>query len=449
MNKTHFKHVFFRGLGSALIELQSCGDPQKFSDIVLYGCVHNTTYDIQCEGDRGWYLYQAAKLAGDKEAVETAVIQRFFKIREDEWLFNQLTSILYRFAADGGKDARAALYQQYENMLAELSPERSKIRGMYRTYPRRDMFDWLCVWLTSLDGWGAFKRILRDVCETLLPKDEDCFFSEWFYDNSKDKFGKKRIDDYLRKQSGQSPNIRIYYEKAKAWDTYVYSEQPIPTFEEVIAAIDGQEFQGRGIVMRFARNASSEELEKLATAAINETDAKIQFELLWPFRRFASFSFPEEFLLRLSASDDDSLRDVAFDIMGRNPSEKTRQLALSLIRSGNDVENGISLLAKNLRPEDEAVLCEAVKMFPVRRDGESWHSAFMAAKDGLKAMRGKPKTDILEYIYHNTFCGSCREHVVWLMHKKKALPADILLECQYDSYSDTRAFAERVIKYNK
>jgi len=111
LTKKQFKHDFFCGLGSALLELKACESPQRYYDIVLYSCLHNTTYDMQCEGDRGWYLYQAARLVGEKEAIESAVIQKFFQIRENYSLFNQITSILYHFAMEGSETARAVLYQ--------------------------------------------------------------------------------------------------------------------------------------------------------------------------------------------------------------------------------------------------------------------------------------------------------------------------------------------------
>ena len=77
MNKAQFKHDFLRGLDSALIELNSNCNPKQFREIVMYGCLHNTAYDMQCEGDRGWYLYQAAQLVEDKEAIVSAIIHKF------------------------------------------------------------------------------------------------------------------------------------------------------------------------------------------------------------------------------------------------------------------------------------------------------------------------------------------------------------------------------------
>ena len=441
MTKKQFKHDFLRGLGSALIELQSNENPKQFYDTVLYGCLHNTTYDMQCEGDRGWYLYQAAQFIGEKESIESAVIQKFFRIKEDHWLFDQLTSILYNFAADGSEAARAALYQQYDILLNELSPRKRKNNG---TYPRRDMFDRICVWLTSLDGWSMFKRIVRDISEILLPKDGDCFFSEWFYGNSKGKFGQKRTEAYLHREAKTSKFIAAYLQKAQEWDNYVYEKRPDPTLEEVIAGVGGGRFRGRGLSMRFCRNANSDDLEKLFQIAMAEQDLTRRAELIWGFRR-APALIPEEAITEMLQSENKDIRDTAFYIMGSNPSPKTRELALSLIKSGEDVENGLFLLSKNPRPADDLVIYNIAKSFTVRHNERDWHGVFMDVKDSIEVMRGKPKTDILEYLYRQTLCGTCREWIVRLMHKKKVLPIDILRECRFDSNSDIRKFAERVM----
>lgn len=440
MNKAQFKHAFLRGLGSALITLRSDSNPKQFREIVIYGCLHNTTYDMQCEGDRGWYLYQAAQLVEDKEAIESAVIQKFFQIRDNDWLFNQYTSILYNFAMKGSEYARSALYQQYENMLKELSTRKRKTNRLYR---RHDMFDWLCVWLTSLDGWSMFKRVVQDVSEILLPKDIDCFFSEWFYDNAKGKFGKDRVDKYLLKQSKKSQLVRVYYEKSKKWVNHVYEKSPIPTLEEYINTAINKNARILGLSLRFSKNASREDLDKLAQLAIEENDPEIKVNLLWPFRR-VKYPFPTSVLLELSKSDDENLRDVAFNIMEKNPLSAYREYSISLIEQKKDVINAISLLARTFRPEDEPLLLNIVKSLPITYDDGNWHAAFMDIEDGIKYMRGKPKTDILEYLYRNTLCGSCRERIVRLMHKKKVLTKAILQECGFDSNSDIRAFAEKI-----
>ena len=446
MTKKQFKQDFLRGLGSALIELQSSNDPKKYEEIVIYGCLHNTTYDMQCEGDRGWYLYYAAVLAECEETVENAIIQRYFHIGDADNLFIQYSSILYHFAINGSEAARISLYKQYEIMINELSPRKIK---RSRIYPRRDMFDWLCVWLTSLDGWSSFKKIVCEVSETLLPKNVDMFFSEWFYDNSKEKFGTKRIDNFLQKQAERSPFIETYYEKAKEWDRHIFTDdRPILTLEQLLIEIEEYGSYGRGLAMQFARNATTEELGMLAQAVMDEPNISKKVKLLWPFRIINNFVFPEEYLSELLKIDDERLRFLAIKIMGKNPSPEARELALMLIRSGKDIENGLTLLSKHFRSEDEELLYAAVKSFPVRYTEYSWHSAYIAARDCMESKHGKPKTDILEYLYRNTLCGSCRESIVRIMQKKRILTETILKECQFDSNDEIREYVEKIIKRN-
>lgn len=440
MNKAQFKHDFLRGLGSALIELRSSCNPKQFFDIVMYGCLHNTTYDMQCEGDRGWYLYQAAQLVEDKESIEHAVIQKFFHAGDNYWLFNQLTSILYNFAIEGSEIASAALYQQYGNMVNEFSTSKRKPNG---TYSRRDMFDCLCIWLTTLDGWSMFKRVVQDVSEILLPKDIDCFFSEWYYDNSKGKFGKKRVENYLQKQSKKSQSMTVYYKKSKEWDHHIFEKHPVPTLDEFLKMAFDKNSRTRGISLLFAKNASREDLDKLVQSAIEEPDPGIKVNLLWLFRQ-VKYPFPSSVLLELSKSENENLRDVVFDVMKNNPSPVFREYAFSLIERKEDVPNAISLLTRTFHPKDETFLCSMVKSLPIKHDDDIWHDVFMKIEDGIKHMRGKPKTDILEYLYRNTLCGFCRESIVRLMHKKKVLTIAILQECRFDSNSDIRVFAERI-----
>lgn len=439
MTKTAFRKNFLRGLGSALLELQSSDDPSRFYDAVLYGCLHNTTYDMQCEGNRGWYLHQAAKLVKNATTIERVVSDKIFCIRKDSRLFEQMASLLYNFAADGSDNARKTLYQQYVSMLQELA----KKRKSDTPYNRHDMFETLCVLLTSLDGWKAFKIIVLDVSEILLPRNVDFFFSEWFYVASKHKFGEKRVESYLQKQAEKSLHMHNYYEKAKQWNNHKFEEPPIPTLDDVLSAKNGLFESMRYLAYRYAKNASPEELEKLAQVAMNETNESVQIDLLWAFRRFVKYPFPEEFLLKLSKSGSEELRGLTYDIMGQNPSPRTRELALSLIKD-NKTADGISLLVKSPLPEDEFLLFDIVKSIPVHKDKAEWHSLYMDVQDGIEAKRGKPKTDILEFLYRNTFCGVCRSRIVRLMHKKKQLPDKILKECFFDSNNDIREFVGRL-----
>ena len=441
MTKKQFKYDFLRGLGSALLALKTCKNPQQYYAIVLYGCLHNTTYDIQVEGDRGWYLYQSALLV-DRDSIEKSIIKKYACFFKDYWLFVQLTSILYYYAEDGSELARTAIYNKYNFLLGKLA---RSIPAKRTTFLERDMFEWVCVYLTSLDGWSAFKKIVKEISEMLLPKDSDCFFNEWFYSNAEGKFGDKRMEAWLQKQAEKSEYIHAYWQKAQEWNHFIYEKTPLPTLEDVIASVDGEKFHGRGIAMRFARNASPNEIEKLVEFAMHEPDTSKKAELLWGLRK-SNYPFSNTFIMELLQSENKDIRDTAFFIMENHPSPQNREYALSLIQKGEENINAISLLSKNILPQDEQLFCNAIKAVPIKYGEGDWHSAFRSAEDGIKKLRGKPKTDLPEYIYRQTYCGFCRECIVRLMHKKKILTESILSECQYDSNSDIREFAERLLK---
>ena len=393
---------------------------------------------------RGWYLHQAAALVGG-DAILNDVIERYFRGFSDDWFFDQLTSILYHFAANGSQSAENALYDKYDFMLKHMT--RVNIKKRKRYHPDRDMFNSLCIWLTDLDSWGAFKTIVNDMSEKLLPMDADFFFDEWFYDNSKNKFGQKRVENYLQKQAKRSEAIKIYWEKAQEWDAHVYEKRPEPTLDDVIAGVDGERYRGRGLSMRFARNASPEDLDKLLQTALAEQDLQKRAELLWGLRK-ATTSISENIISELSKNENEDIRDTAFYIMENNSSPKMRDYALSPLQNGEDIINAISLLSVNIRPKDEQLFCDAVKSIPVKFSECDWHGTFMSAEDGIKNLRGKPKTDLLQYTYRETYCSCCRERIVGLMHKKKVLSDEILQECLYDCNLDIQAFAKRIAKRN-
>lgn len=57
--------------------------------------------------------------------------------------------------------------------------------------------------------------------------------------------------------------------------------------------------------------------------------------------------------------------------------------------------------------------------------------------------------DVLIHAYKNGECSYCRSKIVIAMAKSDVLPDKILFECQYDSYDETRRYAQRLMKRRK
>lgn len=446
MTEKQFKHSLFRGLGSAIIMLEQCPNKNQYRDIALYACLHNTTYDMQLEGDRGMYLFNVIEVLGDFDLFEHSIIDEFKNIEADIWLFNQLTSLLVIFAQKGSEKAPKALYEKYELLLDKIE----KRRNLKSQREEREMFEWLSVWLTSLNGFDAFKKAIYDLGRNIAKGKADFFSFDWFYANAQHKFGKKRIEKYLSKQANKSVEVKAFYEAVQMFDNRKYEDAPKPTLEEVVQNAykvqDGKTYPCRSTTKRFARNANKDELKKLADMALSESNINAKAELLWVFR-WSNYSFSDETLQELAHSENKNIRNTAFVIMRQKPSEKMHDHALSVISDGKELEKGIELLCENFRKEDEKLLFDAIKRVKIN-NARAWHGAYMAVETAFKKGRWKPQTDILKYVYENTLCSRCRFRIVELMNQHQVLTSQILDECLLDSNSDIRDFAKRRIKSN-
>ncbi|HEY9059527.1 MAG TPA: hypothetical protein VIO64_03340 [Pseudobacteroides sp.] len=443
MTKGQFKEAFRRGLGSAYLELKNSKCPEEYKDIVLWCCLHNTCYDMQCEGSRGTYLYNAISLYEDKSFFEDAIIKNFEKKKLDTWLFDQLCDLLYQFANDGSKHAREALYKKYDVLFTLLSRKR-KIGSICS---ERDNFEWLCVWLTSLDGFRAFKRIVEQIGKFYInTTNPNIIFMDWFYSNAKNKFGKKRVDNYMHKNAAKSKSVAAFLNEIESFGSEKPQVITQPSLKELLeACYEPSVYHGRGVAIRFSRTASLEELSELAKIAVTETNPEIKLKLLWAFRK-KPFPLDESYVFELAKSDNESIRDVAFDMMSQLSSDRIHDYATFLIKGRKEVANSLSLLCRCYQPGDESLLVDGVKGLPVSYNNGLWHGVYMDIEDLLKESSCRFELSMFMHMYKQTLCSSCRSSLVQTMYKRKILPVEVLEECLYDSYDDTRKFAAKKLR---
>ncbi len=321
MTKTQFKEAFKRGLGNSYIALRENNSREKYRDIVLWCCLRNTCYDMQCEGGRGFFLYNAICLYEDKGFFEEAIIQKLKKKNLDTCLFDQLSELLYLFALDGSIKAREALCEKYNTLLGLISPRNRKVK---------DNFECLCTWLTFLDGFPAFKSIVNQLGEYALRK-RDTLDMDWFYLNAKNKFGEKHVDTYLQKGSVKSVNVEAFLNSVSHTKVQNNLFFDSPRLEDLIEA--SRERRSRGLALRFAKIATEDELIKLAKHCIEETNLEVKLELLWTFSK-VRFPLDEQYIFDLAENDNRSIRDVAFEMMKFLPSNLIHDYAIQLIKQG-------------------------------------------------------------------------------------------------------------------
>ncbi|BBI35588.1 hypothetical protein KCTCHS21_49870 [Cohnella abietis] len=380
------------------------------------------------------FLYNAISLFEDRSYFEEAIIQKFMQKNLDTWLFDQLCELLYLFSVDGSIRARESLYEKYNTLLGLLSHRTNRVD--------KDNLEWLCVWLTTLDGFPAFKSILQQLGEYAFRK-SDIVDIDWFYFNAKNKFGDKRVDTYLQKNAIKSDYIKSFLNSIS--QTKIQNRQGIdsPTLEEVIKA--SREKRSRGLALRFAKVATEEELIKLAKYSIEEINLDIKLELLWTFRN-VRFPLDEQFIFELAGNDNESIRNVAFEMMQHLPSDTIHDFAINLIKQKKELANALSLLCFCYKSEDETVLLEGIQSLTISYEDGGWHGLFMDVERLLVNRYVKINPSVFIYIYRQTLCSYCRHTLIHKMFKRKILPQEILEECLHDSYEDIRKFAVRKLK---
>lgn len=90
---------------------------------------------------------------------------------------------------------------------------------------------------------------------------------------------------------------------------------------------------------------------------------------------------------------------------------------------------------------------EIIKKFDgltIDRDNESeWHGVFIDLLKAAENGADLPKS-ALEFIYNNSLCSCCRNDAVKAMNARGWLTEDIIRECGFDSYADTREYVKKV-----
>jgi hypothetical protein len=444
MNERTFLHQLRRGLGSAIVELQENQQPQKYKEILLRCCLKDIGYDVQIEGTKGEYLYTAICALGGKDEFEDAIIDAFMK-RLDYRLFQQLADILCLYAEDGSEKAKNALRIKYQSLAKQLLRQKT---FPYR-YSEHEQFEYLMIYEVDTYKWSAFKKCIADASHiSMMRKDDACDDYDWFFAHCQRVFGKERIERYFDEILKKMPEskafiVAINESRRMREENSRLRVEPEVTLESYISRAGESEndryayIRMRIVAMRLSRQSNQDDLKKLVSIIIDEQSDEIKARLLQVFRT-VDFPADIDILINYAESGCERLQDSAVDALERFKDKRIHDLAVKFITSGN-LDAGLSLLVKNLKKQDEALLRVHIlssKKMP--------HAVQQGIRDIYSKRRSKSCGDILEHVYRYGECTFCRADIVRAMWKSRVLRADILNECLYDSYDETREMARRI-----
>lgn len=443
MTDKEFLHQLRRGIGSAIIELKQNDNREKYKEIVYRCCLKDIGYDLQVGGTKGYYLYTAISALGcEDEFLE--VITKAYLERLPHGLMQQLTDILLSYVQDGSSKAVTVLRDKYNQLKEKLTKQKD---FPYR-YCEREQFEELMIASINIGKWKAFKQCVDDAGYIIRArKDDKCSNYDWFLDSAAIQFGKDKVWKYLNDASSESQNMRSvvseYQNIELTQENHQAALQPV-TLKFLIGEIQKHPLNQRpfgiiGCCMRFAREANKEEIFDLAKYIEAEDNDFIRTQLLRVFRK-VDYPLNKEYLIGLAYLNNLELREAAIEALARFKGEQIHDLAIELLEAG-DTEFGLTLLKENWKKADDPLIRKLVL-----KSQRVPHHMQIGLRDIYSKHRSSTCGEILIHAYRNGECSFCRSEIVTAMGKNGVLTDKILLECQYDSYNETRKYANRLIK---
>lgn len=454
MKKSDFRQLLGSGYGSALIFLKNCNAPMEYARQIEYCCTHNTCFDMQCEGDRADYLFEAICLTGQESYFLESIMRRLENERNlDDWECQQMISILVLYRRKGYPAATEFLDRLYERKLSELSTGK-KHPNRYR----RDGFENLCTVLSDEDE-SYFGRTVNNVGKYLTEyPNSDMFSLEYFYM----RFLRDKGKEYSRKLLKDVPR-----EYVKAFDNAFYDPEhflfrrypkskpaklPPPSFDRLMECLNGDEdIRKKQLTTRlFAKAANEADLKRLAELMLSEKDGEKQLIMLGAFI-FRPFPLDSDKLFRMFESGSEEMREKLFYVMCNitDNEELVKKYAaeeLSKLPKNADSElmaAALSAYVSKVKVQDAKYLISVLEN--TNFDEHQLHMLYGEIEKAFRRYPTRKAKEILAYIYSRMSCTFCRYYVIKAMSKCRCLSDKILEEACYDANPDTRAYAEKLL----
>lgn len=427
MTQKQFKEDLLRGRGCCFQAVKI--EPEKFYKEVLWACRNELAFDAQCEGTRAWFLYQMISCYENRGAFLNTTIRAFDSAKSDGgWKLLYLAELLNYFACDGEDSAKQALWRKYEKIHSDLLASRRRTRTFAFM---RDDFEMLCVVLA--ENRGSAIIIAKDIGKLYLENSNfEASDFQWLY-NSKIV---KHLTE-LERLAIRSKNIM------KLLQVYAPVEQKS---EELPERKRDKPKSGIALSVWLRREADQATVLWYAEEYRRQTDPEARAIALVAFCRCP---FPDDPtpIIEDAKTGCDNLKRQAWEALAYTRHPLVRDFALEMLP--DHLDEALPILIKNYCPQDAPLLVRLVKAVSIEHDERScWHSVHFDIlhmdADGLKA-----PTELIRYLYENTYCSTCRAHALEQMGKRRLLTREILLECLFDSNDDIRTYARRCLNRRK
>ncbi len=425
-----FRRLMYCGHGRCFSAMED-GDPEIYRNAVLFGCLHDIAYDMQCEGSRGIFMYNLVQHYPDPESFAMAAAETFRKLPPDmdEHRFQHLCDFLMEFAADGDETAFSVLDETYNALHTAILRSRNN-RKQSRMLTN---FEYLCIVLMQNCDDARFLKIISDMGVYY-----DHHELGWFLSVLKEDDAKMRYLEALCQSGEASPAVRAFMKLLDATDAPEnpsHPKPPPPTAEDILHLAESGTLTPAHR-RRFVLRKDPAEAETLAKMANTASDPAIRARLWMMFdTSYNPYPLSPDPLLADAVSDFEDLRNAACSALCHVQHTAVRAFAKELLAKDPHCTDAVLMLIANLQPEDTAQLLAILRTLPVDKDEKSgWHAIIMMILDHPEKM----PDEAFSFIYETSRCSCCRESALSHMQKRSMLTPEILRECAHDCNPDIR-----------
>lgn len=401
-----------KGLGR-VVQWAKAG--QLASDPLLTACLFDQRFDIQCEDNRGDWIWSLIQITGNqnrfrdpiKEALRSVTVER------DSY---QLCVLAFHYAHAGDTEFRKILYELVERRPFIESPD----IGMWQ--------------LVELDGESAFDFITRLRGRQFLTENWD-WYDECFIEDSIEVIGEQRVDQLLRESTDTDirrfaamriKNVKPTAASEDVPQSHIQRMQSI-SVEEALQATQSKE---RSYWLRsWGMHASEQDLEQILKHLWQEQNPTTIAKLLQVFSKRSMPRFDPR-LFELCRHLNPDVQHWAFQALEPNADPIVRQFALSELANPTLQRLVVSLFRNNFVPGDETRLFNELEL---PEDKHQRHSMLMDMIKVLEENEVANARDLGLLCYFYTPCQECRYYAARLLHDRNVAPEWLIDECRYDA----------------
>jgi hypothetical protein len=433
LDTSEFKRVLDIGLGRTILFLDT-NDSGPHRDAILYACLHNTSYDRQCEGSRSEYILDVIAHTNDFAFYRNEILDALGKLSDevDDYDAEQLYELAVELARRSDKQARQVLYDKFD-----ANPALADFAGAHSII-QLDGLDSFSIAAERLGKYISVSGSEFQVGDRMFTPDDSLLYT------LEHRIGAEETARALPQLRARNPHVETFL---TAIDTpRQVTKQPravrdpaMISYAEIKQAIRTST-RLPVLPWRWAEYASPTDLVQAATDLEVETDPE---KLRKYLRIFSKVTFPldHQILFPLAQNEDEFLAVAAINALQNIAHPSVREFALTMIERSYHSGRMVGLLSRNYQEGDWQFIQSITAS---QLDKDDYHALGYSVRDVFELHPSQDSTTAFLNVYHRGPCSLCRERFVECLRALEAVPQWLLEECQHDANLDLRQLAKKL-----